>query len=329
MVEKIFASPEIYKIYVPIPDNPLKWLNSYVVMTGDKPVVIDTGFNRVECKNALLEGLAELGVAPDDCVLFITHLHADHCGLAPMFDDAGAKILMSQIDRDILAAQWDERTGKWTNFIKTFDNFGFPEEELLKQKRENQAIRFAPSRMFRTQTVEDGECFVIGDTEFICVWTPGHAPGHMCLYLPEQKILFSGDHILYTITPNIACWSNNNHSLADYMESLNKVAAMEIKRAFPSHREEGDFQLRLRSLKQHYEGRLAELESVIKDYEGSNAYELAQHLTWSSRGKPWSEFPVTQKWFAVSETAAHMDYLAGQGRAIWVDVDGNLRAFSK
>ena len=36
------------------------------------------------------------------------------------------------------------------------------------------------------------------------IWTPGHSPGHICLYEPVHKILFSGDHVLPVITPNIS-----------------------------------------------------------------------------------------------------------------------------
>ncbi len=32
-------------------------------------------------------------------------------------------------------------------------------------------------------------------------------------------------------------------------------------------------------------------------------------MKWSMRGKCWEEFPITQRWFAVGETMAHLDYL--------------------
>ena len=57
MYEKIYSNPDIYKIYVPLPNNPLKNLNSYVVKTENKNLIIDTGFNMPECYEALTEGL--------------------------------------------------------------------------------------------------------------------------------------------------------------------------------------------------------------------------------------------------------------------------------
>ena len=55
MTEQIYKNPDIYKIYVPLPNNPLKNLNCYVIKTKDKNLIIDTGFNIEECYNALKE----------------------------------------------------------------------------------------------------------------------------------------------------------------------------------------------------------------------------------------------------------------------------------
>lgn len=37
-------------------------------------------------------------------------------------------------------------------------------------------------------------------------------------------------------------------------------------------------------------------------------------MTWSMRGKKWHEFPPTQKWFAMGETLAHIEYLLHHGQ---------------
>ena len=50
---------------------------------------------------------------------------------------------------------------------------------------------------------------------------------------------------------------------------------------------------------------------------GLTAYELSGRMTWRVRGKSpsWADFPLQQKWFAVGETAAHLEYLTVRGRA--------------
>ena len=62
MTEQIYNNPDIFKIYIPLPDNPLKNLNCYVLKTPNENLIIDTGFNREECLSAFMEGLEEIGV---------------------------------------------------------------------------------------------------------------------------------------------------------------------------------------------------------------------------------------------------------------------------
>ena len=56
------VAKNIYSIEVDLPENPLRWLNSYFISGGTdgRNLVIDTGFNRPECHEALLGGLKEL-----------------------------------------------------------------------------------------------------------------------------------------------------------------------------------------------------------------------------------------------------------------------------
>ena len=71
----------IYRIQIPLTGNPLESLNSYVIKGEERSLIIDTGFNRPECRDALMSGLEELKVDFDKTDIFITHLHADHSGL--------------------------------------------------------------------------------------------------------------------------------------------------------------------------------------------------------------------------------------------------------
>jgi glyoxylase-like metal-dependent hydrolase (beta-lactamase superfamily II) len=80
LYEKIL--PDIYRIEVPLPKSPLKALNSYLVKGDGRYLLIDTGLNRKECKQALFSGLDELHVDLTKTDIFITHLHSDHMGLA-------------------------------------------------------------------------------------------------------------------------------------------------------------------------------------------------------------------------------------------------------
>lgn len=114
MLTKVYNEPRIFQIDVPLPDNPLRNLNCYVVQDGGETLIIDTGFNRPECREALLEGLAELDANWEKTNLFLTHLHSDHTGLAPtLMEDKPGKIYISATDHRILwehmkGARWQE-----------------------------------------------------------------------------------------------------------------------------------------------------------------------------------------------------------------------------
>ena len=124
MYEKIYSNPDSYKIYVPLPNNPLKNLNSYVVKTENKNLIIDTGFNMPECYEALTEGLKELEIDIEKSEMFLTHMHSDHIGLAPFVMNANSVIYMSKIDYDRLHNESPEYS--WDALYRKFISEGYP-----------------------------------------------------------------------------------------------------------------------------------------------------------------------------------------------------------
>ena len=74
MFEQIHSNPDIYKVPVVLPNNPLKNLNCYIIKTPSENLVIDTGFNQPECLEALTGGLKALDIDMDRTTLFLTCL---------------------------------------------------------------------------------------------------------------------------------------------------------------------------------------------------------------------------------------------------------------
>lgn len=312
MVQQLFRNPDIYQIQVDLPNNPLKYLNSYVVKGKTRSLVIDTGFNREECRQALFSGLEELDVDLSRTDLFLTHLHADHSGLVGLFSAASCPIYMNDIDYQYLCDE--EKGGVWQFIEETYMKEGMPESDI-KSQFSNQARKFAPHIDFPVCAVKDGDVVHLADIDFHIIHTPGHTKGICCLYLPEQQIFFTSDHILFDITPNIQIWPNMRDSLERYLESLEKVWALPVSLALPGHRKGStSIAARIDEIKAHHRRRLAEVLAIVKDHPGSTAFEIAPHMTWSMRGRQWHEFPPTQKWFAMGETLAHIEYLLHHGK---------------
>lgn len=316
MLELLYKKPEIYRMLIPLPENPLKTLNSYLIKLENRNLLIDTGFNRPECHEALIENLKELNVDMEKTDIFLTHLHSDHIGLINKIAHKNSKVYIGKIDYEYM---FENLEGfNWEESEKRFASEGFPYEIIERLRDTNQAKIFAPDGMFESILVEDGYKFNVDKLEFTVILTSGHTPGHTCLYLEKEKLLFSGDHILFDITPNITSWLRVKDSLRNYIESLEKIKKLEITKTFPGHRATSDnVYSRIDEIIEHHKSRLTDTLEVIKEKsakEGLTAYEIASFMKWNMRGKSWTEFPDNQKWFAVGETLSHLDYLFNENK---------------
>lgn len=61
MVTKVWDAPAVYDIQIDLPQNPLRTLNVYVIATPEQNLIIDTGFNRSECRKACGTALRSWG----------------------------------------------------------------------------------------------------------------------------------------------------------------------------------------------------------------------------------------------------------------------------
>ncbi len=310
MSEKI--AENIYRLKIPLEGNPLKSLNSFLIM-GDPCLLIDTGFRTDACRAAITSQLDELGVRLDNMDIFLTHLHSDHTGLAVDLHRQGRHIFVSKEDGLRMIAYGKDST--WAKSDSFFSQNGFPREILEKLKTRNPARANAPQPFDQLDFIDDGHVFNYGGYELRAIMTPGHTPGHMCLYIPSLELLFMGDHILYDITPNITSWSGFEDSLGKYLDSLELIKALPVKTALPGHREtEGDMCLRAEEIKAHHMGRLEEAYGAVAVSPGCTAYYVASRMSWDIRAKSWDDFPISQRWFAVGEAIAHLDHLEALGR---------------
>lgn len=327
MVTKVWENPEIYSIQIDLPQNPLRSLNVYVITTPDGNLVIDTGFNRHECRVALWAGIRELELDLKKTSVFLTHLHSDHTGLAGDFVIHNCPIYMSRIDYEYLNGI---KTGNsQVAMDELFHREGFPEYVLTIQNKENQGRRYSVKQMFPAQLVDDGTMIFLGDLEIQCVHTPGHTPGHMVLYLSKEQLLFTGDHILFDITPNISVWNGVPYSLEDYLISLDKIRAFPVQAAFPAHRHgESNIYDRIDALQAHHLDRLDEILRAVNTHPGATAYQIAGMITWSARGLGWEQFPPHQKWFAMGETLAHLVYLCDHNRVSRTESPGGFFSYT-
>jgi len=307
MIEALAS--DLFRIEIPLPESPLKSLNSYLIKAAGGNLLIDTGFNRPECLAAMQTSLNDLEVDLDRTDLYITHLHADHFGLVSELAASGRKVYFNRPDAQIVLA--------WSGFdahVRYAARHGFPPHEIRQALANHPASKYDARRIPALSILDEGDSIRIGDYHFRCIATPGHTRGHMCLHEPSRRILLSGDHVLHDITPNIQCWQDDIDPLADYLHSLEKVRNLEVDLVLPGHRRLFlDLKSRIDQLEAHHRERAHEVLAILGSGP-KTAYQTAPEMTWDIQFDSWSDFPVLQKWFATGETLAHLRYLEKAGK---------------
>jgi len=306
MVDEIL--PNLYRAEIPLPRNPLKSLNSYMIKGDGRFLIVDTGFNREECIREMDSALQELGVDLEKTDFFITHLHADHLGLVGNLASDSSKVYFSEREASYMSVP-KEKGGTREDQAAVYLMNGFPQDEMERAIGTHPGHLFGPQRRIEFTPLKEGDTIDIGDYSFTCIDTPGHTPGHMCLYESSKKILMSGDHILLDITPNICFWPQMDDALKEYLASLDKVYPMDVDLVLPGHRTIwNDHRKRIEELHAHHQGRLNEVLFALEEGE-KTAYEIAPCVSWDVNYKTWDLFPPAQKWFATGEVIAHITYL--------------------
>jgi glyoxylase-like metal-dependent hydrolase (beta-lactamase superfamily II) len=109
----------------------------------------------------------------------------------------------------------------------------WPGAATLKERTGAEVLAF-DSRDGLTVDTEIGDGFQIEATEFRlrAVHTPGHASNHLCYLLEEERLLFSGDHIMQGSTVVIA---PPDGDMAAYLDSLARVRALKLRSIAPGH----------------------------------------------------------------------------------------------
>ncbi|MBY2968027.1 MBL fold metallo-hydrolase [Rhizobium leguminosarum] len=175
--------------------------NSYIV--GSSSVaVIDPGPEDEAHYQALMAALGGRAVTH----IVVSHTHRDHSPLARRLQAATGAVTVGQGPHRPARPL---RDGEINPFSESSD------------------LSFVPDT-----TLSDGETLSGDGWALSAVLTPGHTANHAAFALDGRDILFSGDHVMAWSTSIVA---PPDGSMADYMESLDRLIAREDRLLLPGH----------------------------------------------------------------------------------------------
>jgi glyoxylase-like metal-dependent hydrolase (beta-lactamase superfamily II) len=301
-------APDVWRITLPLPFR-LRAVHLYLVRGADGYTLIDAGLDTQAARDVFDEALRMLGVPREAIVrLYVTHMHPDHIGMAGRHAAAGARASIMRDEERRARYVWGSAPlDEWINFLL---RHGMAREVADAVTQAAADLRRCVTLPERFDYVADGDMVAIGDRMCRTVWTPGHSDHHYVLVDDAARVIFAGDHLLPTITPNIGLYPEcRPDPLGDYLASLDRFANEGTYSVLPAHGEiYGDLPARVRALRAHHDERLAGVLAFVRDGapDGVTAFDVVGHF-WGDRLSPH------EVRFALVEVAAHLEYLRLRG----------------
>jgi len=309
----------LYLITLDMPFR-LRHVNVVACVHDGGVALFDTGLDLGDTLSRLEDSLRVIGRSLQNIDrIFITHYHADHCGLAGRIKEiSGAVIHMSEVGRQIIENQKDEK-----QVIDTMKSFygehGFTEKAV--------GGLVALRRYFNKATFpfQVDECldfhreYAIGDTTFEAFPIPGHARDHVCFFFRKEGILLSGDHILpevvTNLNPDLSC--PEFRSLQAFLDSLTSIENLPITRVLPAHGAPfSNLKKRVEEIRGHHRERKGLIFDSVKKGP-KTAFQVSKDVFGMA-------LPGFDKFVAFNEAYAHLLELKHEGVAREFEKDGQI-----
>jgi len=320
-------SAHVTLLELPLPLEGLTSVNCYVI-TGDSEIaLVDPGWSSPETEQALLHGLAQMGLASRDIGrILTTHHHWDHYTQGITWQrrhDLPVHLGRGEA-RSIHA--WRTLEGAFPRQVALLDQAG-----ATDLAREIAAIPVEPHERamdfeMPARWVDDGDRIDLGGVTVRALATPGHTRGHVCFEVVEEQLLLTGDHVLPRITPSIAYEREPDaRSLPAYLNSLRLVAELPQHLMLPAHgAAAGTASTRALELIEHHEERLAVIHQLVSSGR-STAQGVASAMTWTRHHRDLEDLETIHRMTAVLEAAAHLVALREAGHLTEEDDEGIVR----
>lgn len=288
---------------------------SYTIRVSRGLVVVDLGWNSDEAWDAFCLGVDRAGGQLDDIVgVVLTHTHPDHFGLAGRIREHTGAWIAGHVDEatNILDTDTD-RESRNADLVAWLRQCGVPADLVADLASDALAVTVSPLYRGLDFFLDDGDLVPDTDGSLRAIHTPGHTPGHLCFFDESRSLLFSGDHLLPRVSPNISKRPGQlDDPLAAYDESLDIVAKLpDAVLALPGHEWAFD-RVRDRIMQvraANHDRAKSVLAAVAVAAGAATVWQVAHEIRWS---RPFESLNVRGKRQALGETYAHLHHLERQ-----------------
>lgn len=319
----------IFRLRVPMP-GPLGYVNCFLLEGDGELVLVDTGPDTAVSREGLDREMHALGKGIEDVTrTLITHGHPDHCGFAKRAREAyGIPFWIHPLDAEYYTRM---HQGELTRQAETWIRREVPGEAVPRieagllgmMQIVQEEIPWDPHDLMGGLDSQHPSPFRVGAMEWMVFHTPGHSPGHVCLYERRLGILISGDLVLPEETPHVGLdGSASGDPLANYLASLHLLESLPVQLVLPGHGEPfRDLQGRIRDLQAHHQERLQQIVEAVRGGARS-IYEVARCIPWTPKKTPFFDLDPINQFLALQETAAHLEHLVVGNRLQRVSGEG-------
>ncbi len=298
----------VFELRLPIPfEDGL--VNVFVFTDGKEADLLDCGMNSDESLEAIHRALEHLGVKRLRR-LMVTHIHPDHDGAAGSLagGDGLADLYIHRLEVPLVHPRYVELE----HLVEEVRHYllvnGVPADEAEVLSNSQRALSQVVKTADPSVQLDGAETVQMGTRHLRVEWTPGHSPGHICLYEAADGLLFAGDHILPELSPNIGLHPQSTPDpLHEYLEGLRRMASREPNLVLPAHgRPFSQIAQRVDALVSHHQRRLDQIVEILGRHEKSG-WQVALDL-WGPRDN------LYEKRLALQEGLAHLQALAVEGQ---------------
>ncbi len=202
---------------------------------GGRSLMIDTGFGEEGCLEQMERELERMRIPASKLDIFLTHKHHDHCGLASVFAERGARLFMNpDEDRHHYDCLYYHKShDAMEEQVRVLGTVGVTQEmtpEIWQKFMEiNERVSGRNERWawvirdYPYEPVRPGQVFRYGEYVLRAMALKGHTYGQMGLYDNEKKVLFTADQVINGIVPIVGTTHVDEHLLEGYFESLQRL----------------------------------------------------------------------------------------------------------